>query len=53
MTDRWPNKTTPEFTDAELAAAIEQHQNDPDPVTRDLVASCTREWERRHGLPQT
>lgn len=46
----WPNKTVPNFTDAELAAAIEEHQDDPDPTTRQIVQSCFREWDRRHGL---
>ncbi|MFG2919643.1 hypothetical protein ACGF0D_43095 [Kitasatospora sp. NPDC048298] len=46
----WPNKPVSEFTDEELADAIEQHQADTDPVTRDLVRGCTREWERRRGL---
>ena len=46
----WPNKTVPEFTDAELANAIEQHQNNPDPAIRDIVRDCTHEWERRRGL---
>ncbi|MFI9333039.1 hypothetical protein ACIGZJ_36575 [Kitasatospora sp. NPDC052868] len=46
----WPNKTVPQFTNAELAAAIEQHQDDPDPVIRDLVRSCTDEWEHRRGI---
>ena len=49
-TSNWPNKTVPNFTDAELAAAIEEHQDDPDPTTRQIVQSCFREWDRRHGL---
>ncbi|MFJ8626241.1 hypothetical protein ACIRD3_25860 [Kitasatospora sp. NPDC093550] len=53
MTDRWPNKTVPEFTDAELATAIKRHQDDPDPVTQSIVCSCWGEWERRHGLTPT
>ncbi|MFD8708166.1 hypothetical protein ACFV1W_37245 [Kitasatospora sp. NPDC059648] len=47
---RWPDKTIPEFTLEELCAAIERHKDDPNPVTQDLVRSCWREWERRHGL---
>lgn len=47
----WPDKPVTEFTDDELATAIDQHEGAPDPVTRDIVRSCTREWERRHGLP--
>lgn len=47
---RWPNKPTPEFTDAELSAAIEQHQDDPDPAVQEIVRSCIREWERRRRL---
>ena len=50
MSNRWPNKVIPDFTDTELADAIEQHQGDADPVTQEIVRSCTREWERRHGL---
>ncbi|MEU1814959.1 hypothetical protein ABZ543_07155 [Streptomyces roseifaciens] len=50
MSDTWPNKTVPNFTDEELAAAIEQHQGEPDPVTRQITQGCIREWERRHGL---
>lgn len=46
----WPNKTAPEMTTDELAAAIEQHEGDPDPVTRQIVQGCVREWERRHGI---
>ncbi|MFE9197823.1 hypothetical protein ACFYMH_17375 [Streptomyces albidoflavus] len=46
----WPNKTVSNFTDDELAESIEQHQGDPDPVTRQMVQACIREWERRHGL---
>ncbi|MFF2043877.1 hypothetical protein ACFVVX_25995 [Kitasatospora sp. NPDC058170] len=53
MTDRWPDKTIPEFTDTELSAAIERHQDDPDSVVQEIVRSCVREWERRHGLPRT
>lgn len=52
MPSHWPNKTIPEFTDAELSAAIEQNQADPDPATRDIVRSCVGEWERRHGLSE-
>ncbi|MEV5205762.1 hypothetical protein [Streptomyces sp. NPDC053720] len=46
----WPNKLVTDFSDAELADAIERNETDPDPVTRDLVGSCVREWERRKGL---
>lgn len=46
----WPNKTIANFNDDELATAIERHQDDPDPVTRQIVRGCVREWERRHGL---
>ncbi|MFJ7908215.1 hypothetical protein [Kitasatospora sp. NPDC096204] len=53
MTDRWPDKTVPEFTTEELCAAIKQHQDDPDPVTQGIVRSCIREWEHRHGVPQS
>lgn len=49
----WPNKTIPNCTDDELATAIEDHQGDPDPVTRQITEGCIREWERRHGLPAT
>ncbi|MFI5769626.1 hypothetical protein ACIA74_13905 [Streptomyces sp. NPDC051658] len=49
----WPNKTIPNLTDTELAEAIEQHQDDPDPVTRQITQGCVREWERRKGLPVT
>ncbi|NGO71835.1 hypothetical protein [Streptomyces boncukensis] len=49
----WPHKTIPELTDTELAAAIEEHEGDPDPVTRQIVDGCIREWERRHDLPAT
>lgn len=52
-TPRWPDKPVTEFTDAELADAIERHESDPDPVTHDLVRSCIHEWERRKGLPTT
>jgi hypothetical protein len=48
---KWPNKLIAEFTDTELADAIERNESDPDPVTRDIVRSCVREWERRHHLP--
>lgn len=51
MSDRWPNKTIPQFTDKELADSIKRHQDDPEPVTRDIVRSCWREVARRHGLP--
>ncbi|MGW1306510.1 hypothetical protein ACWD5R_43720 [Streptomyces sp. NPDC002514] len=47
----WPNKPIPDFTDEELNAAIEEHQGDPDPVIRQIVRGCWREWERRKGLP--
>ncbi|WP_160330279.1 hypothetical protein [Streptomyces roseifaciens] len=53
MSVTWPNKTVPNFTDEELAAAIEQHQGEPDPVTRQITQGCIREWERRHGLSAT
>ncbi|MGA5824256.1 hypothetical protein ACPC54_41235 [Kitasatospora sp. NPDC094028] len=53
MISNWPDKPVPEFTDAELCAAIEHHQDDPDPVTQEIVRSCWREWEKRRGLPQT
>jgi hypothetical protein len=53
MASTWPNKPVPEFTDDELATAIEQHQNSTDPVTRDIVRGCIREWERRKGLPSS
>ncbi|WP_428956183.1 hypothetical protein [Streptomyces sp. cg35] len=46
----WPNKTIPELTDAELVAAIEEHQFSSDRVTRQIVQGCIREWERRNGL---
>lgn len=46
----WPNKTIPDFTDDELATAIEQRQDDPNPVTQQIVQGCIREWERRRGL---
>ncbi|MFE7268743.1 hypothetical protein ACFU9B_43485 [Streptomyces sp. NPDC057592] len=46
----WPNKVVTDFTDAELVDAIESHETDPNPVTRDMVRSCVREWERRKGL---
>ncbi|MFJ8856339.1 hypothetical protein [Streptomyces sp. NPDC102437] len=48
----WPNKPVPDFTDTELIEAIEHNETDPDPVTRDLVRSCSREWERRRGIAQ-
>ncbi|MFF2902833.1 hypothetical protein [Streptomyces sp. NPDC057966] len=48
---RWPNKPVTEFTDTELVTAIERNQFDTNAVTRDLVRSCVREWERRNGLP--
>ncbi|MFF7013226.1 hypothetical protein ACFY9Y_35030 [Streptomyces fimicarius] len=48
---RWPNKPVTEFTDTELVSAIEANQFDTNPVTRDMVRSCVREWERRNGLP--
>ncbi|MFD5566276.1 hypothetical protein [Kitasatospora griseola] len=51
MTDRWPNKPVDQFTDEELADAIDRHEGDRDPVTRDLVRDCSREWARRRGLP--
>lgn len=47
---RWPNKPVTEFSDTELVSAIEANQFDTNAVTRDLVRSCTREWERRNGL---
>ncbi|MGW4810538.1 hypothetical protein ACWEPB_02685 [Kitasatospora cineracea] len=50
MTYAWPNKTVPEFTDDELADAIEHNETSRDLVTRDLVRDCTREWERRRGI---
>jgi hypothetical protein len=50
MSYPWPDKTVSEFTDVELAAAIEAHH---DAVNDDLVQSCIREWERRRDLPQT
>ncbi|WP_406157728.1 hypothetical protein [Streptomyces canus] len=53
MSQRWPDKPVVQFTDEELVTAIERHQGDPDPVTRDIVRSCVREWERRRGLPST
>ncbi|MFB7677853.1 hypothetical protein ACFC26_41285 [Kitasatospora purpeofusca] len=49
----WPDKTVAEFSDDELATAIEQREGDRDPVTRDLVRSCWQEWERRRGLTTT
>ncbi|WP_282204525.1 hypothetical protein [Kitasatospora fiedleri] len=50
MTYAWPNKIIHEFTDDELADAIERNEADRDPVIRDLVRDCTREWERRRGI---
>ncbi|MFG3051379.1 hypothetical protein ACGFZP_10600 [Kitasatospora sp. NPDC048239] len=50
---RWPDKPVPEYTDTELATAIERHQDDTDPVTQSIVQSCIREWERRRGLPRS
>jgi hypothetical protein len=50
MSPNWPNKTVPNFTDDELATAIEQHEGDPDPVTQQITQSCIREWEHRRGL---
>jgi hypothetical protein len=47
----WPNKTIPNFTDDELTAAIKENENNPDPVIRQIVQGCWREWERRKGLP--
>lgn len=47
----WPNKTVDNFTDEELVTALEQHEGNPDPVTRQITQSCVREWERRRGLP--
>ena len=47
----WPNKTIPNFTDVELATAIEQHEDSADPVTRQITQGCIREWERRKDLP--
>lgn len=47
----WPNKAVPEFTDEELATAIEKHEGDPDPVTKQITDGCIREWESRRGLP--
>lgn len=46
----WPNKPVTKFSSEELADAIERHENSSDPVIRDMVASCIREWERRKGL---
>ncbi|MEE1784173.1 hypothetical protein PUR71_14885 [Streptomyces sp. SP17BM10] len=46
----WPNKVIPDFTDAELVAAIKEHEHNPDPVIESIVRGCWREWERRHGL---
>ncbi|RPE34936.1 hypothetical protein [Kitasatospora cineracea] len=50
MTYAWPNKIIAEFTDDELADAIQQNETDRDPVTRGLVRDCTSEWERRRGI---
>lgn len=50
MSYPWPDKQTADFTDEELADAIETQEGDPDPVTRSLVESCTREWESRRSL---
>ncbi|MCC3767297.1 hypothetical protein [Streptomyces sp. UNOC14_S4] len=47
---KWPDKTIPNFTDEELNAAIEQHESNPDPVIRQIVQGCWREWERRRGI---
>ncbi|WP_318201057.1 hypothetical protein [Streptomyces sp. SCL15-4] len=46
----WPNKPVADFTDDELATAIEQHENSADPVIKQIVQSCIREWEQRRGL---
>lgn len=48
----WPNKTVPQFTDEELADAIDLHEGDPDPVTKQITQGCIQEWERRRGLPE-
>lgn len=48
---RWRGRPIIEFTDTELAAAIERYGDESDPVTRDLVRSCVRELGRRKGLP--
>lgn len=47
----WPNKPIAQFTNEELADAIERHQDSTDQVIRDMVTGCWRELERRHGLP--
>ncbi|MDO0929728.1 hypothetical protein QQY24_32010 [Streptomyces sp. TG1A-8] len=46
----WPSKTVPDFTDDELATAIEQHEHSADPVNRQIAQGCIREWESRRGI---
>lgn len=46
----WPNKTIREFTDVELADALQAVERGEE-MNQSIVRSCWREWERRHGLP--
>ncbi|MFG3046263.1 hypothetical protein ACGFZR_15205 [Streptomyces sp. NPDC048241] len=46
----WPNKKIPDFTDDELVNTIKDNQDSHDPVTRQIVQGCWREWGRRNDL---
>ncbi|WP_158515440.1 hypothetical protein [Kitasatospora sp. MBT63] len=46
----WPSKLVGDFTMEELVAAIKASESGEYQMNPSVVQSCTREWERRHGL---
>lgn len=49
----WPSRAVPNFTDDELATAIERHESDPDPVTQQITRAASASGSAATVLPPT
>ncbi|GAA1500715.1 hypothetical protein GCM10009760_62620 [Kitasatospora kazusensis] len=46
----WPPGLVGDYTMEQLVAALEASNSGEYQMNPSVVQSCTREWERRHGL---